>query len=143
MEFGKGQKTEGRGKPKSKSSLISQLIRERIVERVNDELEPILDANLEMAKGANVMFSKHKVKDKDGRISRNGKYYIVSDPSEMLILLNEEDPDDNFYDMRTIPPSIKSAGYLLDQAAGKAKQTIDTPGLTESLVELIERLNKE
>ena len=140
--FQKGNKL-GAGRPKAGHTLLAAKMRERIVERVHKELDPILDAQLSLAKGITIMLTRNKIKQENGKYKRCGKWYQVTKADEIEMLLNEKDPDDSFYKITLKDPDAKAAGYLLDQAVGRAKQTIETPGLSESLADLVIRLNKE
>jgi len=82
------------GRPKSTATIKAQKMREKLVNEVNKELQPILTAQLEAAKGL---------------------YYEKIDLDGVIRIYKEK-------------PDINAARYLLDQAIGKAKESVELSG---------------
>lgn len=140
MPFPEGYKPPGR--KASGSTLKGQEMRRRLVEKLEKEFDPVVDSQIDLAKGITVVVAREK-ELKDGVLKRTGKWYVVSNSEELLELLNGSGVGEDYYKIVTKEPSEKAAAYLLDQAMGKSTQTIETPGLNETLADLVVRLNLE
>src|SRR3990167_1806301 len=85
------------GRPKGFSAIKAEEARKYIVQRVSDELEPILSGQIELAKGV-------WIEGEEGRVYQK-------------------------------PPDIQSAKNLIDQAYGKAKETVEVESTTRLLLD--------
>lgn len=100
----KGGKQPGAGRPKgsvSKSTALALAMREKLVERVNKEFKPLIDAKLDLALG----------------------YYeaFTNDQGDVVRAYRK-------------PPDNMAIQYLLNQAIGKPKETMDL-GITPIVVD--------
>lgn len=101
----KGGKRPGAGRKKASHTIAAEKAREVMIERIAKELQPLLDAQIDLAKGISI-------------IGKNGKVY-------------EKEPDGNM---------LK---YLLDQLAGKAKESIDIKHTGMSLKDMYKKSKDE
>lgn len=93
------------------NTVKSQAMRAKLLELVEKEFGPIVQANIDLATGI-VVHQKVKVK---------GKEY------------------DRYY---TLKPDAQAQKYILDQAVGKAKETLEVSG-EMTLVQLVNKLEKD
>lgn len=145
MAFQKGnQLSKNGGRPKAQHTLLAEQMRAHIINRVNAELNPILDAQIGLAKGIQMMMVREWETDKKGNRHRTGKWVQVTDPQEVEDLLNGEQSGDEYYQIWTKTPETNAAKNMLDQAVGKAKESLDaniTGNL--SLVDIIRKAKEE
>ena len=109
----KGDNHKG-GRPKGSkgtNTKKAQAMRAVLQEKVAEELEPILEGQIELAKGI-VVHRKVKVKGKT-----YNKYYLSK-------------------------PDSSAAKYLLDQALGRAKESVEVSG-EMTIVDLVNKLEDE
>ena len=103
------------GRPKGTvgtNTKISQLMREALLNKVSTELDPILQGQIDLAKGIVV---RKRLKLKDGKVV--DRYYLSK-------------------------PDSSAAKYLLDQAIGRAKESLEVSG-EMTLIELVNSLEHE
>lgn len=134
------------GKPKGKiaeATSKGMKIRKRLTEVVLENLDSVLDAQLELAKGTHVMVARAWVKNRAGERHRTGEWKEVRSKKEIAELLNGAKEGDEYYQIWTKIPSQRAAGYLIDQAAGKAPQPVELSGEVTSIVELIQTLEED
>lgn len=104
------------GRPKGSvntSTRIGIQMRELLAKRVRREFKPILDAQIDLAKGILV---KKKV------TLPNGKTY------------------DSYYEKK---PEHEPAKYLVDQTIGKPKEIVEHSGEVKSIVEIVSELDSQ
>ena len=82
-----GGKREGAGRKKAQHTIETEMLRARMIEKIAKDFDPIIDAQIESAKG-----------------------------------LWYEDEGKKVYRMK---PDTQTGQYLLNQSAGKAKDTVD------------------
>jgi hypothetical protein len=90
------------GRPKSGHTLATEAMRRFLIEKVNEEFGPIIQAQIDLAKGLHVI-----EQGKDGEVRRYQR-----------------------------EPSESAAKQLVDQAIGRAKESIEVSG------DLFEKLDK-
>ena|SRR3990167_5659531 len=101
------------GRPKSNATLMAMKMREELVKRVKKEFKPILLAQIDSAKGLAV----HKaVTTSSGRVV------------------------DHYYDR---VPHLDSSKYLLDQALGRPKESLELSGEVKTIAEVVSELDEE
>lgn len=113
------------GRPKAPHTLMAEKMRKRLVEYVEKNLTPMLDAQGGAAKGLRVMMVRDWERGKDGELHRTGKWVQVTDPKEVEDLVNGSESGDEYYEIWTKNPDVNAGKNLLDQAIGKAKETVD------------------
>ena len=86
------------GRPRGSKSLLAEKMRTELTKTVHKEFKPIIRAQIDLAKG---LVEERPVKLEDGSVAPR------------------------FYRAR---PLVESAKYLLDQAIGKAKESIEHSG---------------
>lgn len=125
MPFEKGNKLgvgAGGGRPKAGHTLQSEAMRATLIELVHKRIKPIVNGQIASAEGLQVMMTK----------DAENKWTQVINPDEVERLLNSDCKDENYYQIWTKNPETNAAKYLLDQAVGKPKETIDA-NITGSL----------
>lgn len=110
-----GSKNKG-GRPKgsfSNSTKTAMLMREQLVKKVNKELKPILQAQSDAAKGIVV---------------------------EKIVTLDDGKKAPRYYRKE---PDINAGKYLIDQALGKPKESIEHSGEVKTFEEKITELDSQ
>lgn len=105
------------GRPKGQvgnHTLLAQEMRRRLIEKVYENFDPILDGQMELAKG--LFHAEHPVLDESTGLMVRAKKIV------------KEKPD------------AGTAKYLLDQIIGKAKETIEHTGNLTTIVQLVTEL---
>lgn len=115
------------GRPKgSKAShtLEAQEKKKRIIQRVNEATDVLIDAQLSLARGTSFLYRI----DKDEK-GKNKKPELVTTQYEIEAYLRgdyDHDPDSYYY-ITTVKPDNKAIDSLLDRVHGKANQSISGP----------------
>ena len=122
-----GGKRKGAGRHLATSTLQAQEIRRVLVERVFKEVQPLLDAQIGLAKGLQMMMVRDW-ETKNGKQHRTGKWIQVTEQSEVIELLNGNQADDEYYQIWTKTPDNNAAKNLLDQSIGRATEKIEHTG---------------
>jgi hypothetical protein len=142
-----GGKRPGAGKPKGYKhahTLEREAARKHMEERILSELDPLINAQFDLAKGLMLMFSREK--DKDGK--RTGKIYRVVDAGEIAELLGSDGENGtDYYYLSVKDPDGKVLENLMSRVFGRAKETVEhkTPPsnelshLTDEELALLER----
>lgn len=100
-------------------------MRKRVVERVQKELDPILDAQVGLATGLQMVMVREWETNKKGEQHRTGKWVQVTEPQELLDLMNGSNTGDEYYQIWTKTPDVNAGKNLLDQTIGKARESVD------------------
>lgn len=112
------------GRPKAPHTLLAEQMRKRLVEKVHKRLDPMLDAQIGLATGINVVMVRDWETDKKtGEAHRTGKWVQVESASEIEDLLNGPQNGDDYYQIWTKTPDTNAGKNLLDQTIGKATET--------------------
>jgi len=101
------------GRPKSNATILAQKMRLELVKRVKKEFKPLVDAQIDAAKG---FYEKRVVKLPGGHTI--DKYYLIK-------------------------PDVSAAKNLIDQAIGKPKDSIELSGEVKTITELVASLDKQ
>lgn len=122
------------GRPKGPTSLTSiskKAAKERFIQRVQDNVDTLFNAQLSLAKGEQHLFVKyHTGEGKD----RRAHIDIVTDPETISEYLNDygeslnRDSDDEYYFISTRPANNQAIDSLLNRAFGKAPEKIEIEG---------------
>lgn len=124
------QKGHHVGRPKANHTLLAQEMRKKVIEYVEKELMPILEAKMELALGHSVIVARKWEKDKKGRRHRTGPFEVVKDEATISQLISDGRHGVDYYKIVTEKPDNQAQNYLLDQAIGRAKETMAVEGPT-------------
>lgn len=102
----RGGKREGAGRPKGPQRIEKEAAREIVRQKVYDELGPLVDAQIEHAKGLKYLVTRDK---KTGKFIRVGPAQ-ASNPNEETIEVWEKDP------------SVQAFTDLMNRALDKPKE---------------------
>lgn len=140
----------GPGLPKGykfQHTLERETARRHFEGRILAELDPLIDAQLDLSKGLMVMFSREK--DKDGK--RTGRMYRVVNPEEMLELLNgkndqgkDNENGEEYYYLSAKDPDQKMLDSLMNRVFGRPKETLEVqPGESVTVLDIIKALEPD
>jgi len=123
------------GRPKgskTKTTLDKEAAREYVRQRVTTELGPLIDAQLQNAKGLAHFFLRDE---------KTRQFVRITDPKQIEIALNmgEGGEEGKYYWIHTKDPSIQAFTDLLNRALDKPKEQEQAIHVTGE-VELVERL---
>lgn len=122
-----GGKREGAGRKKggvASHTLEAQEKKKRIIERVNDATDVLIDAQLNLARGTSFLYRI----DKDEK-GKNKKPELVIAPYEIEAYLRgdyDHEPDSYYY-ITTERPNNQAIDSLFDRVHGKSTQAISGP----------------
>lgn len=134
----------GPGLPKGykfKHTLERQTAKRHFEERIIAELDPLINAQFDLAKGVMVMFAHEK--NAEGK--RVGKLYRVTEPDEILELLNSGGENGtDFYYLSVKDPDGKMLDSLMNRVFGRPKETVEVqPGEGATLMDVIQALDPD
>lgn len=120
-----GGKREGSGRKKgslASHTLDAQSKKQRIVQRVNDATDVLIDAQLSIARGASFLYKIHTnskgIKEKPE---------LITDTYTIEAYLNgdlENNDEDDWYYITTDKPNNQAIDSLFDRVHGKSAQSI-------------------
>ena len=117
----RGGKRPGAGLPKGfkfQKTLEKEAVRARVRERVSQELEPLLDAQLAHAKGISHFFL---------RDPKTKQFVKIEDPIQIQTALNAGD-EGSYYWIFTKDPSVQAFTDLLNRTIDKPKEHVEVTG---------------
>lgn len=114
------------GRPKARHTVLAEKMREALIEQAHKEVIPMVQAQIQNAKGLTVMMARKWETVSGGRgqpsiKKRSGEFAQVKDPKEMLELLNGNGEGDYFYQIVAKNPSVEAFKVLLEQSIGRPK----------------------
>lgn len=131
----KGGKREGAGRPKGSLSKENQAQAEALKQfkaRVRRHLGPLFNSQLSLAKGLQYLIRVDEVEktDSKGKTYTVKEHVVVSDPDEMVEVLDELDGGagkvkNNYYYLTVEDPDNRAIDSLIDRTFGRAAQYID------------------
>lgn len=121
------------------TAVLAKRMREQLVDRVNKQLLPIVNAKIDLAKGIHVIIARKYESKKVGygkkahyESHRTGPFEVIDKESDVRKLLSmaqpEEGSGDTFYKIVTQKPDNMAGSYLIDQAIGRPKETMEIEG---------------
>lgn len=133
MVFQPGNKLGGR--KKSQATITAQQMREKLVAFVGEEMSPLLEAKKDLALGHHVIIARKWESNKEWKGKkakwvkrRTGQFYVVEKKSELRQLIAGDGTGDDYYKIVLQKPDNQAQNYLIDQAIGKAKDTVEVEG---------------
>ena len=127
MAKGGARPGAGRKKGHKASHTLEALkAREYVIERIKNALQPIMDAQIALARGCSYLYRIDK--DDDGK---KQKPVLVIDPKEIATYLDGEFGDGDvgenksYYYITTEKPENPAIKDMLDRAFGRAKESVD------------------
>lgn len=125
MPFKPGNKL-GERRGKNKKTLEKEKANEIIAQRVSNALQPLLDAQIALAKGQAFLF---KIEGK----GKKREHVLVTDSDKIRRFLDECDGvagtmDENYYYITTEKPNNMAIDSLLNRAFGKPIETVEHQG---------------
>lgn len=135
----------GPGLPKGykfKHTLEREAARRHLEARIIEELDPLIQAQFDVAKGVMVMFAR----EKNGEGARVGKLYRVTSPEEMLDLLNSDGQNGvDYYYLSAKDPDGKVLENLMCRVFGKPKETVEVqqPGEAATVADILRKLDAD
>lgn len=128
----RGGKRPGAGKPKGykhRKTIEKDTAREHFVQRVITEWDPLIDAQLDLAKGLTVMFARDWETDKKtGRRARTGRFVRVTRPEEMVDLLNNSVDGEDYYRLAAKDADGRMLIELNTRVMGKPPEHVEHSG---------------
>ena len=149
---GAGRKKGGENKKTKEERLEAEIMRERVVARVDEVLDPLLDAQISDAMGVQYLFRidyvTEEYKDpKTGKLKKRQKQkkaVQVTDPEEIKDYIMGKVKNKNCYHFITTQrPNSKAADSLIDRAIGKATQPIDNTHTFKSMGDILDEAEAE
>ena len=134
------------GRPKSQQTLLAEKMRDILVEKTHKKVVPMLEAQIANATGITVIVARKMEftgKGENRVEARTGEYALVTDPDEILELLNGDEEEGTVYKIVTKPPSVESFKVLMEHSVGKPKDPSKEASPTESLAVIINNIQKE
>lgn len=135
----RGGKRPGAGKPKGykhKQTLAKATSREHFVKRIEAEWDPLIDAELEVAKGRTIMLARAFETAKDGTVRRTGKFERVTNPAEMAELLNKGESGEDYYRLVAVPADSRMLIELNARIMGKVAEQVTHTGADGGPIEI-------
>ena len=129
---GRGGRRPGAGKPKGykhKGTLLKAEARARFTTRVLAELDPLITAQLELAKGCIVMFGRLK-----------NEWVQVTDPAIMLKCLKSGAA---CYRIVSQPPDGRALKDIFDREFGRPVESVQHVGEGSGPIHIIHELHQE
>ena len=134
--FKKGNQFGNRkGRTKTLATITAQQMREKLVAFVGEKMNPLLDAKADLALGHCVMIARKWESKKEGFGKkarfvrhRSGPFEVIKDEATVLELINSDGQGDNYHKIVLEKPDNAAQNYLLDQAIGRAKETVVNEG---------------
>ena len=123
MARGGARPGAGRKKGHKASHTLEALkAREYVIERIKNALQPIMDAQIALARGCSYLYRIDT--DEDGK---KQKPVLVTDPEEIAAYLDGEydGDDESYYYITTEKPENPAIKDMLDRAFGRAKESVD------------------
>ena len=126
---GRGGKRTGAGR-KSGGKNIKTIEIDRALElirtRINEELEGLLTAQFDKAKGTVVVLAKKFEKDpKTKKVARTGAFARVTNITQLIKLFNGSEEGKDYYRIYTRDPDTKALENLMNRLVGKPKEQVD------------------
>lgn len=120
-----GRPKGGENDATKKKKEAEALIKERVV----NSIKPLLDAQMNLAQGCQILFKVKKKKDKNGRETKE-KPVVVNDPEIIAsYLAGELDySDDEYFFITTEKPDNKALDSLFNRVFGKPKESVAIEG---------------
>jgi hypothetical protein len=117
----KGGRPPGR---KNDATLEREAQLERFRQRVFEAFDPLVNAQIAMARGLSYLFKA----DTDGE-GKARKPILVTDPEEIAAFLADDynELETTYYYITTEKPDNRAIDSLLDRATGKAAQVLELP----------------
>lgn len=125
----------GAGRPKgskNKETLEIDKARRALRERIMRNLEPIITAQLALAKGVSYVYRIEKTYDKKDKLTKV-EHVLVEDPYEIKEFLDEHEGmngvvGEDYYYITTKAPDNRALDSLIDRLFGKARQNVGLDG---------------
>ena len=106
----------------------------------------MVEAQIMNATGITLMFARKfetTGKGPNKITSRTGEFAQITEPKEILELLNGDGEGDYFYKITTKAPSVESFKALLEHSVGKPKEPGRGEGPVDSLAVIINNIQKD
>ena len=131
---GNGGARKGAGRPKGKVNEMTLRIQEAqrgLRETIMANLEPILQAQLALAKGVSFVYRIERTK-REGQVDKV-EHLLVEDPQEIKEFLDENGGGngtlgEKYYYITTKQPDNRSLDSLLDRLFGRSRQNLGLDG---------------
>lgn len=129
--FKKGhKKVPGSGKKKgqkTKRTLEKEKELEAHQQRIMENIEPLFQAQLALAKGTQIMVARDWVKDpKTGKRWRGGRFVRITSDREAVDLLNSDlEEGDDYYLIYMQDPNPKAIEDMISRVFGKSREQIE------------------
>lgn len=125
----------GAGRPKgkkNKETLEIDAARRALRQRIMRNLEPIITAQLALAKGISYVYRIEKTYDKKDKLTKV-EHVLVEDPYEIKEFLDEHEGmngvvGEDYYYITTKAPDNRALDSLIDRLFGKARQNVGLDG---------------
>lgn len=138
-----GGKRPGAGRKKggkNQKTIEKEIALKRYESRIIDELDPLIQAQLDVAKGVTVMMAREWER-KNGKRARTGKFVRVTAVYDIEQLLNGDGENgEDYYYISTLNPDGKVLENLMNRVFGKPKESLELD-FTRGVKEALEKLN--
>lgn len=123
----KGGARPGAGRKKgslAQHTFQAQEKKKRIVQRVNEATDVLIDSQLSLARGLSFLYRI----DKDEKGKKEKPVLVTSNYEIEAYLRGDYEGDDSYYYITTEKPNNMAIDSLLDRVHGKSTQAISGPG---------------
>jgi len=131
-----GGKRDGAGRPagsENRATKEDKVVREEFRQRVLKSMSKLIDAQMNLAQGTQMLFRIDKETDAKGN-ERNSKPELVTDQTEIEeYLAGETSDNDSYYFITTERPDNRALDSLIDRVFGKAINNVDITSGGEKL----------
>lgn len=128
----RGGARAGAGKPKGykhKQTLAKATALEHFRQRIEAEWDPLIDAELDIAKGLTVMFAREFEMNKTtGKRARTGRFVRIEHAVEIADLLNIGVEGDDYYRITAVDPDVRMLVELNARVMGKVPESLAVTG---------------
>jgi hypothetical protein len=119
-------------------------VRKEFRDKVGKMFPALTNKMLDLAFGIQVVIARGWEYEK-GVKKRTGRWYQVSDPQEIVDLMNglEDGEDDSYYKIVTKEPNEKILTYIGDQLMGKAPQKLNVDHGSTQLADILSEIRSK
>lgn len=126
-----GGKREGAGRKEgsiSKKTKEQNIVEEEFRQRVLKSMEELMNSQMNLAQGCQMLFRIEVTKDKSGKETRSKPELVTSQTTIEEYLAGELEDEDDYYFITTNKPDNKALDSLIDRVFGKAHQSLKVDG---------------
>jgi len=126
-----GGKRDGAGRKEgslSNKTKEQKVVEEEFRQRVMKSMEELINSQMNLAQGCQMLFKIEVTKDNKGKETRSKPELVTSQTTIEDYLAGELEDDDDYYFITTNKPDNKALDSLIDRVFGKSHQSIKLDG---------------